>query len=245
MKKGKLLAISLIALSILIGSAMAGLAAPPGEKPEGKPFQAIWAAIDDLKARVGSLETEVAAFWNKVKTVQAEIAALAVKVTNLENWKTTIETWKTEIKSWQTSVDSKIANLESEIGKLWDKLTSVQDEIAALWTKVTNLQEEIAELGAALAPDQLLAKIKQVAGHGSGLDADTVDGLHASQLMGWPPGSYCILRAGGYCPPGFSWGGICLDTEDVLNLDKVSGNTGDAGKGGCGASSIHFNLCCK
>lgn len=46
MKRQKILL--LVILSVLIGSVALGIAAS-GDKPEGKPFQAIWDAIDDLQ----------------------------------------------------------------------------------------------------------------------------------------------------------------------------------------------------
>jgi len=61
----------------------------------------------------------------------------------------------------------------------------------------------------------------------------------------WPTGHYCILRARGTCPPGFSGGSVCIDSEDDDNLDYTGGNIGDVKSGKCGSSSKLFYLCCK
>jgi len=60
----------------------------------------------------------------------------------------------------------------------------------------------------------------------------------------WPDGSYCILRAGGSCPSGFSVGEIGFDTEDTDNSDFSSGTYGDAYDYGH-AGSWALVLCCK
>ena len=50
------------------------------------------------------------------------------------------------------------------------------------WDAICNLQDEVEKIWTAIAPEQLLSKIKQVDGSGSDLDADTLDGKHASEL---------------------------------------------------------------
>jgi len=52
--------------------------------------------------------------------------------------------------------------------------TNVEDVLQEISTNITNVD----------TASNLLAKIKTVDGIGSGLDADTVDGLHASSFMG-------------------------------------------------------------
>ncbi len=58
----------------------------------------------------------------------------------------------------------------------------------------------------------------------------------------WPDGSYCILRAGGSCPAGFSTGAIFTDGEDDKDASSHSGTVGDSDTNVSG-SVIQF--CCK
>lgn len=124
MKKGKLLVVPLVVLSMLIGSATIGFAAT-GDQPEGKPFQAIWKAISELQDKVvvgfdlwRALEEKVIALGDKVKIIQDEIIGLLTRVTSLENWKTTVEDWMTKINSWQISIQKKTEKMEERIQKL-------------------------------------------------------------------------------------------------------------------------------
>jgi len=198
MKKEKILISSLVILSILLGSTPLVIAAPAGGQPSGKPFEALREDITQLQNRVAALENKVADLINRV--------------TDLENWKTTIEDWKARIESWKASViewqtgienqiialgkriTTEIARLDTRIDgviaritdletwkakieewKAWvnEKLAEVQEEILSLENRLSNLEN----------PTTLLEKIKLVDGSGSGLDADTVDGMHASELL--------------------------------------------------------------
>lgn len=57
----------------------------------------------------------------------------------------------------------------------------------------------------------------------------------------WPDGNYCILRAGGACPTGFSTGNIYIDAEDSNPSNSMTGSVGDSYANG----NVYFNLCCK
>ncbi len=152
----------------------------------------IWQAISELQNRVATLEDEVIKLWDKVKSVQDEIVVLTERVLNLETWKVTIEEWKTSIVAWQSNIENQIATLDDKItsevarldkkiddavatleAKISDLATDLNTKITALMTRVTDLEN----------PNILLEKIKQVDGSGSGLDADMVDGKHASELL--------------------------------------------------------------
>ncbi len=63
---------------------------------------------------------------------------------------------------------------------------------------------------------------------------------------GWPSGSYCILRAGGSCPPGFTPSVIqaAIGTH-AHDLSPQEGPAGDSYASGSGFSNFYFYFCCK
>lgn len=101
MNKIKTFTVSLIAFSILAGSAAVVIAAPqiPPHAPardwekmcELPVKEVTWTAICELRDRILTLEEKVVDLWNRIKTVQDEITALILRVTSLENWKITTE----------------------------------------------------------------------------------------------------------------------------------------------------------
>jgi len=79
--------------------------------------------------------------------------------------------------------------------------------------------------------------------------AHTVSGVISTTLttksyvdFHWPDGHYCILRAGGTCPAGFSTGWIYTDGEDTSPGTTGGGAVGDSTYSSDG-SALQF--CCK
>jgi len=65
-----------------------------------------------------------------------------------------------------------------------DVATAMSNDNAAVQTISDDLAARHADvLGSPDTPEQVLDKLKQVDGPGSGLDADTVDGVHAAELL--------------------------------------------------------------
>lgn len=58
----------------------------------------------------------------------------------------------------------------------------------------------------------------------------------------WPSGSYCILRKGGNCPNGFTYGYRYWDDEDVENINDAGGSLPD---GTFYSPDTLIYFCCK
>ena len=80
-------------------------------------------------------------------------------------------------------------------------------------------------------------------------------GSSTTTVSTWPNGSYCILKAGGSCPAGFTAAGGSLMAYSYIWGNATVGNFGNSSftkdPGGCsradGSCYVHINLnaCCK
>ncbi len=177
MTKEKILSVLLISIGLFAFASVN--AAPPENKPEGKPFEELREDIAVLQEEV--FEKEKSGIWEAVRELQNRVGVLENQAADLINRVTDLENWKAIIEEWKVFMENKIVALELEVGELWNKLHSVQAEIAELWT--------------ALKPSELLSKVKQVDGSGSGLDADLLDSLDSTSFV-QTNGSYPDLSVG-------------------------------------------------
>jgi len=126
--------------------------------------------------------------------------------------------------------------------------------IGGLLSYAWDIQERLSSVETIVDTDSMKAEIAtQQEGALQSLDNQKKEALTAiekrlEQLKAFPlyGQNFCVLQAGGGCPPGFSSGQICIDSEDERNQDSTSGAVGDSGWGGrCGKSSRQLLLCCK
>lgn len=97
-----------------------------------------------------------------VATVGAEVVAVSDSVS-------------TTVSSQLTSVAGDVATVSADVTAVADSVTAVSADVASLSGTVTSKLDASTYTAA-----DVLAKVKTVDGAGSGLDADTLDGNHAS-----------------------------------------------------------------
>lgn len=141
-----------------------------------------------------------------------------------------------------------VATVEAEVVAVSDsvsttvssQLTSVASDVTAVADDVTSLSNTVASKlnASAYTAADVMAKVKTVDGAGSGLDADTVDGLQASQL-GVPSG-VILLWSGATTNIPSGWY-LCNGANGTPNLQDrfvVGAGSGYAVGNTGGASSV-------
>lgn len=141
-----------------------------------------------------------------------------------------------------------VATVEAEVVAVSDsvsttvnsQLTSVASDVTAVSDSVTSLSNTVSSKldASTYTAADVLAKVKNVDGAGSGLDADTVDGLQASQL-GVPSG-VILLWSGATTNIPSGWY-LCNGANGTPNLQDrfvVGAGSGYAVGNTGGASSV-------
>ena len=114
------------------------------------------------------------------KNIALSVIILFVLVLSAALGTTATATAGDEAENLNLTTQQELADAEGLEGDAWDDwLLWV---LQMFWDAICNLQDEVEKIWTAIAPEQLLSKIKQVDGSGSDLDADTLDGKHASEL---------------------------------------------------------------
>ena len=143
-----------IVLLIIVGTPFSALA---GEKPEGKPFDAIWEEMDELQEQIDGLQAQIDDLQSQLDAEREE------RIAADEDLQEQLDDIQARLNDLQAQLDAERA-----------------ERIAA----DSDLQYQI-DTHKHAGEDIVSGKIDNKrlnTGHGNGLDADTVDGKHASDF---------------------------------------------------------------
>jgi hypothetical protein len=189
----KMSRISLVCAMILLIIVGTPFSAFAGEKPSGKPFEAIWEELDELQEQIDDLQVQINDLQAKL---DAEEAARIAADADLQE----------QVDDIQAQLDDLQAQIDAERA----------ERIAA----DSDLQYQIDNHKHA-GEDITSGKIDNArlnTGHGNGLNADTVDGKHASDLgCLWSESENGIYYDEGY---------VGIGTSEPHGLLHVAGSVG-------------------
>ncbi|MBU3978523.1 hypothetical protein KJ980_05745 [Patescibacteria group bacterium] len=187
MTKVKIIAILLISICLIRFTSISVYATQPGGKPEGKPFEELQNAVDDLR--------------NK-------ILILTGRITDLETWKSSVDNLLIDINTKITGLTARIVALE-EPNTLLEKVKQVDGSGSGLDADLLDGLDSVSFAQANGVYPNLSVGYATSAGN-----SDTVDGKHASEFLSlWTDGgsyiypnnvndTFQITDAGGLYVPG-------------------------------------------
>jgi hypothetical protein len=164
-------------LLIVVGTPFSALA---GEKPSGKPFEAIWEEMDELQEQIDDLQIQLNALQEKL---DAEEAARIAADSDLQDQ---LDSMQLQINELQAQIDSeRVERIE------------VDDDLQYQIDNHKHAGEDIVS--------GKIDNVRLNTGHGNGLDADKIDGMHASEFSClWTETTNGIYYDGGYVGIGTS-----------------------------------------
>jgi chaperonin cofactor prefoldin len=200
-----------IVLLLIVGAPISVFA---GDKPSGKPFEAIWDELEKLQIQIDGFQSQIDDLQAQIDDLNAQLEdEIAARISADENLQNQIDDLQVQIDDLQTQID----DLQDQIDDLQAQITAEEKARIAADEKLQEnidaeeeariaaddeLQEDIDnEETARIAADNGLqnqidnhkhageditsgkiANARLNMGHGEGLDADTVDGMHASEF---------------------------------------------------------------
>jgi hypothetical protein len=193
-----------IVLLLIVGTPISVFA---GDKPSGKPFEAIWDELENLQMQIDGFQSQIDNLQAQIDDLKAQLEdEIAARISADENLQNQRDDLQAQIDDLQVQIDDLQAQIvvekkariaadeklqenidsEEEARKAADHelQDAIDDEETARIATDNDLQNQIDNHKHA-GEDITSGKIANAhlnMGHSMGLDADMVDGLHASDL---------------------------------------------------------------
>ena len=204
-----------------------------GSTPNGKPFVALQQQIDDLDARVTTVEESIGTLDARWQAAEARLDSLAGSLQALVEADRALQELMAALRARIDELETRVSTLEGDVADL----SSTLSELAALRAQLEALRLEVNEKQAAIvqscAPG---SSIRQVSATGTVAcevdDVSTGGGAAAPIVLSDFSTDNFIVNAGGtksqpmFCPSGYKAisGGYIKGPAGEITVDAPEGN---------------------